>query len=85
MLALRRRAEAAVRAAAADAAIFAAEASRLPNTFAFALPAIRAETALIAFDLDGVALSSGSACSSGARMCSTRWASPPASPRAPCA
>jgi len=65
MLALRRRGEAAVRTAAGDAAIFAAEASRLPNTFAFALPAIRAETALIAFDLDGVALSSGSACSSG--------------------
>jgi len=31
----------------------------------FATPGLRAETALIAFDLAGVALSSGSACSSG--------------------
>jgi cysteine desulfurase len=29
------------------------------------IPGLRAETALIAFDLEGVALSSGSACSSG--------------------
>ncbi|MFL5223211.1 MAG: cysteine desulfurase, partial [Microvirga sp.] len=34
-------------------------------TFAFAIPGLKAETALIAFDLAGVALSSGSACSSG--------------------
>ncbi|MBO6816564.1 MAG: cysteine desulfurase [Rhizobiaceae bacterium] len=38
---------------------------RLGNTSCFAVPGIRAETALMALDLDGVSLSSGSACSSG--------------------
>jgi len=50
---------------APDAVVFGAGAERLPNTLAFAIPGLRAETALIAFDLEGVALSSGSACSSG--------------------
>lgn len=45
--------------------IFGREAPRLPNTSFFALPGIKAETAQIAFDLAGVALSAGSACSSG--------------------
>ncbi len=45
--------------------IFGANAPRLPNTVAFAVPGLLAETAVIAFDLAGVALSSGSACSSG--------------------
>ncbi len=31
----------------------------------FAVPGLKAETAIIAFDLAGIALSSGSACSSG--------------------
>lgn len=48
-----------------EAVIFGAGAKRLPNTSAFAVPGIAAETLLIAFDLEGVALSSGSACSSG--------------------
>jgi cysteine desulfurase len=48
-----------------DVMIFGAGAVRLPNTLAFAVPGLKAETALIAFDLAGVALSSGSACSSG--------------------
>ena len=38
---------------------------RLANTSCFAVPGIRAETALISLDLAGVAVSSGSACSSG--------------------
>ncbi len=50
---------------APDAVIFGAGVERLPNTVAFAVPGLRAETALIAFDLAGVAVSSGSACSSG--------------------
>jgi cysteine desulfurase len=45
--------------------IFGAAAPRLPNTSFFALTGIKAETAQIAFDLAGVALSAGSACSSG--------------------
>ncbi|KAF0184072.1 MAG: cysteine desulfurase [Hyphomonadaceae bacterium] len=49
----------------ADVVIFGAEAPRLPNTSLFALPGTPAELALIALDLEGVALSSGSACSSG--------------------
>jgi cysteine desulfurase len=38
---------------------------RLPNTTLFALGGMKAETAVIAFDLEGVAVSSGAACSSG--------------------
>jgi cysteine desulfurase len=38
---------------------------RLPNTTLFAIPGLRAETAVIGFDLAGIAVSSGSACSSG--------------------
>jgi cysteine desulfurase len=48
-----------------DAVIFSVNAPRLPNTILFAVPGKRAETALIALDLNGAALSSGSACSSG--------------------
>jgi cysteine desulfurase len=62
---LRDRLEAGLKAASADTVIFAASVARLPNTTAFAMPGIKAETALIALDLDGVAVSSGSACSSG--------------------
>jgi cysteine desulfurase len=39
--------------------------ARLPNTTLFAVPGLKAETAIIAFDLNGIAVSSGSACSSG--------------------
>src|SRR6201984_759629 len=38
---------------------------RLPNTTLFAVPGMQAETAVIAFDLEGVAVSSGGACFSG--------------------
>lgn len=62
---LRDEAEAHLRRVAPEALIVASGAERLPNTFAFAIPGLKAETALIAFDLHGVALSSGSACSSG--------------------
>ncbi|KIZ42806.1 MULTISPECIES: cysteine desulfurase family protein [Rhodopseudomonas] len=39
--------------------------ARLPNTTLFAVAGLRAETAVIGFDLAGIAVSSGSACSSG--------------------
>jgi cysteine desulfurase len=45
--------------------IFSADAQRLPNTTLFTIPGLRAETAVIGFDLEGFAVSSGSACSSG--------------------
>lgn len=45
--------------------IFSAEAARLPNTTLFTAPGLKAETAVIGFDLAGIAVSSGSACSSG--------------------
>jgi cysteine desulfurase len=45
--------------------VFSENAPRLPNTTLFTVPGLRAETAVIGFDLAGIALSSGSACSSG--------------------
>ena len=45
--------------------VFSKGADRLPNTTLFTIPGLRAETAVIGFDLAGIAVSSGSACSSG--------------------
>jgi cysteine desulfurase len=45
--------------------VFADDAPRLPNTTLFTVPGLKAETAVIGFDLAGIAVSSGSACSSG--------------------
>jgi cysteine desulfurase len=47
------------------AVIFGHAAPRLPNTTCFAVPGLNAETLLMALDLEGIAVSSGSACSSG--------------------
>jgi cysteine desulfurase len=57
--------EATMRKLVPDAVFFGAGAPRLANTSFFAIPGVKAETAQIAFDLAGVALSAGSACSSG--------------------
>ena len=62
---LRERFETELKSAAPDAVIFGASAPRLPNTSNFALPGVAAETAVMALDLDGIMVSSGSACSSG--------------------
>jgi cysteine desulfurase len=62
---LRDEAEARLRQVAPDLVVFGSGAERLPNTLALAIPGMSAETALILFDLEGVAVSSGSACSSG--------------------
>ena len=45
--------------------VFSDDVPRLPNTTLFTVPGLKAETAVIAFDLEGIAVSSGSACSSG--------------------
>jgi cysteine desulfurase len=47
------------------AIIFSDDVQRLPNTTLFTVPGLKAETAVIGFDLAGIAVSSGSACSSG--------------------
>lgn len=61
----RDRIEAIVRESVPDVVFYGKDAPRLPNTSFFAIPGMKAETAQIAFDLAGVALSAGSACSSG--------------------
>jgi cysteine desulfurase len=63
--ALRDRAETGLRAAAPDAVIYGDGSERVGNTSFFHLPGLKAETGQIAFDLEGVALSAGAACSSG--------------------
>jgi len=65
MESLRARLEAGLRALTPEAVIFGAEAARLPNTTLVAMPGSKAETLVIGFDLEGVAVSSGSDCSSG--------------------
>jgi len=65
MAALRDKLEAGLKAISPRAVIFGANAERLPNTTLFAAEGMKAETAVIAFDLEGIAVSSGAACSSG--------------------
>jgi cysteine desulfurase len=62
---LRRKLEAELEASTPGLQIFGRPAPRIGNTSCFALPGLAADTALISLDLDGVAVSSGSACSSG--------------------
>lgn len=45
--------------------VFSKAVPRLPNTTLFAMKGVRAETAVISLDLEGIAVSSGAACSSG--------------------
>jgi cysteine desulfurase len=65
MRTLREALEAGLTAITPDAVIFGEAAQRLPNTTLFAVEGMKAETAVIAFDLEGIAVSSGAACSSG--------------------
>jgi cysteine desulfurase len=62
---LRNRLEAGALAIAPDAVIVSGGADRLPNTSCIAVPGAKAETLVIGLDLEGVAVSAGSACSSG--------------------
>ncbi len=63
--ALRDAAQQRLNALAPDAVVFGAEAPRLPNTLCIAMPGVASSTQVIALDLAGVAVSAGSACSSG--------------------
>ena len=65
MATLRARLETGIRQVHSGTLIFGSESERLPNTTLFTVPGMKAETAVIAFDLDGIAVSSGAACSSG--------------------
>ncbi len=63
--ALREGLERELAARAPDCPVVGAGAPRLPNTLALAMPGVPAETQVIAFDLEGVMVSAGAACSSG--------------------
>src|SRR6478736_2833785 len=65
LAALRDRFEAGLKSSTPQVVIFGENVARLANTSLFTVPGLKAETAIIAFDLNGVAVSSGSACSSG--------------------
>jgi cysteine desulfurase len=64
LVALRNRLENGLRQTP-DVIVFSDDVPRLPNTTLFTVPGLKAETAVIGFDLAGFAVSSGSACSSG--------------------
>lgn len=63
--ALRDRLERNAAIAAPSLKVFGAGVARLPNTSCLAVPGMSARTAVMALDLAGVAVSAGSACSSG--------------------
>ncbi len=63
--ALRDRLETGVLAAVPNTDVNGSRASRVPNTTNISFERIEAESLLIALDLEGVAVSTGSACSSG--------------------
>ena len=65
LAAWRDRLENAVTAMAPGVRVFGRTADRLPNTTCLSMPGVDSETQVIAFDLEGVAVSAGAACSSG--------------------
>ncbi|MEM8626426.1 MAG: cysteine desulfurase family protein [Pseudomonadota bacterium] len=65
MAARRDALEEAVIAHGNGARVIGASAGRLANTSCIVMPGLQAEVALARFDLDGIAISSGAACSSG--------------------
>lgn len=62
---LRDRMEAEIAEAQPKARIFAKSKDRLPNTSCLTMPGVTSETQVMAFDLEDIAVSAGSACSSG--------------------
>lgn len=65
LAALRDRLEAGVLRLCPSARIFGGKVARLPNTSCLTMPGVASETQVIAFDLAGIAVSAGAACSSG--------------------
>ena len=65
LAALRDRLEAGVLAAVSGAAVNGASTARVGNTSNISFHGVEAESLLIALDLEGIAVSTGSACSSG--------------------
>lgn len=65
MGALRDWMEGELRTICPDMVVFAGSRPRLPNTSSLALAGLSGETAVIAFDLAGVSIATGSACASG--------------------
>ena len=63
--ALRDSLEQSLRAIEPAVRIFSASAERLPNTTCLTMPGVQSETQVMGLDLAGVAISAGSACSSG--------------------
>lgn len=63
--ALQSKLESALRQIANDIIITGESAPRVPNTTNILLPGVTSETQVMAMDLEGIAISSGSACSSG--------------------
>ena len=62
---LRDRLELSLVQIASDAKVFGAKAPRVGNTTCISMPGVPAETQVMAFDLAGVCISAGAACSSG--------------------
>ncbi len=62
---LRDRLESALHAALPGVTIMGVDAPRLANTSCVAMPGVASDTQVIAFDLAGIAVSAGAACSSG--------------------
>ena len=65
LAALRDRLEAEVAAISPDSIFFSQRVSRLPNTANFTMPGVDGATQVMAFDLEGIGVSSGAACASG--------------------
>ena len=65
LAALRDGLEGRLRETAKDLTVFGAAAPRLPNTSCLSMPGVPADSQVMAFDLEDVAVSAGAACSSG--------------------
>lgn len=62
---LRNKIESSIKQMASDSIIFGELAERLPNTTSISMSGVKSETQVIYFDVAGICVSAGSACSSG--------------------